>query len=551
MNNNLTVPVAYYQNRAIIMGLASPAEGGAWCGVDEKGMDFCFSASRFVIMGTAINTDLEAPAYLSGFRMQIEAEITRLGNMIPEILASGPARLEEIALKLNAKSNSQIFAIYFILVGDPLRFQQKHGVFRLNNAEEQEQIRAAQKSKAERAEFLEEVQSFISGAKLSAETQHQLYEELPLLAQEDGNKDLQRLISAKYPELDLPKAVQKLRLSCGELDPDTDPIVAASGIPVGFSDLNLSEKLLETQAAAGSTVIFSIDDEETRDYDDALSFESLESGYRVGIHVSNVASRLDLQGYLQREACRRGASFYAVNQVIPMLPSRYSEQDLSLVAGTVRPVLSLYLQVDKQGEIVDTELKSEALTVESNLSYRQVDKQIAAEPFATIMRFCEKHQASRDVETQGDKQRYYYYFRMVKDELLLKVIDNSSPARMMVEELMIIFNSRLAELAMANGLPVIYRNVNRYGGTGNESYPSQAYLSTLPEFHPGIGSAAYLHATSPIRRYTDLVNHYQILALLEGKAAPFSEDDLQLKIGIIEKKLFMLKELSHRSNRFW
>ncbi|MBP7310296.1 MAG: RNB domain-containing ribonuclease, partial [Candidatus Cloacimonetes bacterium] len=90
-----------------------------------------------------------------------------------------------------------------------------------------------------------------------------------------------------------------------------------------------------------------------------------------------------------------------------------------------------------------------------------------------------------------------------------------------------------------------------YGGTGNESYPSQAYLSTLPEFHPGIGSAAYLHATSPIRRYTDLVNHYQILALLEGKAAPFSEDDLQLKIGIIEKKLFMLKELSHRSNRFW
>ncbi len=551
LNENLMIPVAYYQNRELILGLASPSEDGLWQGVDEKGEKFSFAAARLVLKGKAIDSILEPAAYLVDLRKDIEIERRKLSELIPELLAQASATLEEIAVKLFAQTNAQAFAIYMVLVSDPQSYHHKHGVFRLNTAEERDLIVAAQEAKEERAIFLEEVSRFIAGAKLSDKVQHLLFQELPLLAQDSGAKDLQRLVAGAYPDIDFARAVQKLRQKCGEMDTETDPLLASAGIPLGFSDLVMAEPLITQNMDSGRVQIFSIDDEETRDYDDAISFEKVDKGFRLGIHVSNVASRIELQGLLHEEAARRGASFYAVNKVIPMLPSRYSEQELSLIMGTQRPVVSMYLELDEHSEILSRSIKSEVLPVRDNLSYRQVDRQITQEPFASIMRICNKHKAMRDVDVPGDKQRYYYYLRMVKGNLQLKMIDNASPARMMVEELMIIFNSGLAAYARERGLPVIYRNVNRYAGTGDDSFPSQAYLSTRAEFHPGIGSAAYLHATSPIRRYTDLLNHYQLLSSLEGRPAPFSEEDLLAKIVGIEKKLYALKDLSHRSERYW
>ena len=84
-----------------------------------------------------------------------------------------------------------------------------------------------------------------------------------------------------------------------------------------------------------------------------------------------------------------------------------------------------------------------------------------------------------------------------------------------------------------------------------DNYGIQAYLSTEAKFHPGVGVQAYLHATSPIRRFTDIVNQAQFSALLAGNGQCFSRQDLEELIFSIEKRLQLLRAVAHRSERYW
>ncbi|MDZ4121426.1 MAG: RNB domain-containing ribonuclease, partial [Candidatus Cloacimonadaceae bacterium] len=120
---------------------------------------------------------------------------------------------------------------------------------------------------------------------------------------------------------------------------------------------------------------------------------------------------------------------------------------------------------------------------------------------------------------------------------------------------MILYNRSFADFTVKNGLPAIYRNVEQYlqdnSDPDSSVINSAAFLSTRPDYHPGIGAEAYMHATSPIRRFTDLVNQYQVCGYLSSGQAVFSEAELDFMITEIEKTLLLQREVIQASGRYW
>lgn len=118
---------------------------------------------------------------------------------------------------------------------------------------------------------------------------------------------------------------------------------------------------------------------------------------------------------------------------------------------------------------------------------------------------------------------------------------------------MILYNKLLAKLAIKSGLPFLYRNIAEFRENDDaQQLPQiQAYLSTQGKFHPGVGSEAYLHASSPIRRFADIVNQAQFQAFLQEQKAPFNKEELEKLIPKLEKRLLRLRQIARRSENYW
>lgn len=542
--------MAFYQARQFVLGLITEAGDNRYRVYSESGDCGWFNAARFVLIGKSSYALDDVIASLLSFNEALETEIEYVSRLDYSFLKDA-MRLEDIAARLQLSRDSALFALYLHLKDHPDKFSHKKDAFRLKSIEEQQAYQAEDLLGRERESYLSQVREFLAGKEISATALDKLYTELPEILLDKKHRDLQRILRDDRADISLEEAVTTLRLKCGEISSDIDPAIAGAGIPVGFSALKQAEKLLPYAPGAGAVTAFCIDDEDTRDYDDAISLEPCGEGWKLGIHVSAAAARIAHGGNLFAEAMKRASSLYATNAVIPLLPPLYSEQELSLIAGQNRGVVSLYLTLDADLTITERVFKLETIAISHNYSYRQVDKAISSTPFAPLLRISNKLKDARQSTHGADKQRFFYYFKEVNGVLQLRRVDNYSPARLIVEELMIVFNSSFAAYAQEHGCPMIYRNITRFGNADDENPASQAYLSTKGEFHPGIGASAYLHASSPIRRVTDLLNQYQMIALLKDAAPIFTAPMLEEAISSIEKRLLLLREVGHKSQRYW
>jgi exoribonuclease-2 len=550
MKPKLASIVAFYQARHLVLGLITEAAESRYRVHNESGDCGWFNAARFVLVGDGSYALDDIPASLQQFEKAMAAEMDIVSRLDYSFLEDAML-LQDIAFRLQLNGDSAVFALYLYLKDHPERFSHKKELFRLKSAEERQAYIAVNQLEQEREAYLNQVRRYLAGNEMDANAMDRLYTELPEIISDKKHRDLQRIFRDAYGDISTDEAVHRLRLKCGELSANIDPAIAKSGIPVGFSALLQGVKLLPAAPGAGVVTAFCIDDEDTRDYDDAISLEPCDAGWKLGIHVSAAAARIALGGNLFEEALRRASSLYATNAVIPLLPPVFSEQELSLIAGENRAVVSLYLTLDEGFTITAREFKPETIRILRNYSYKEVDKAIANEPFIQLLRISNKLKEARQSSHSAGKQRFYYFFKEIKGILQLRRIDNDSPARLIVEELMIEFNSSFAAFAQERNCPMIYRNITRFGNLEDENSASQAYLSTQAEFHPGIGAKAYLHASSPIRRVTDLINQYQMIALLNSTTLPFDAPKLEDAIATIEKRLLLLREVGHRSQRYW
>ena len=374
-----------------------------------------------------------------------------------------------------------------------------------------------------------------------------------------------------------------------ENDPGVDilSMVRAYDLPMEFSEkiMNQVEKVSDVVQEAdfkGRTDLrdlqmVTIDGEDAKDLDDAVSLIMDGENYVLGVHIADVSNYVQENSALDREALKRGTSVYLVDRVIPMLPHKLSNGICSLNAGEDRLAMSCTMTISPKGEVVDSKVEETIICVDRRMSYTVVDKLLnkkeeeLSKEYETLLPMFFQMEELALILRKRRKTRGSIDFDFPETKVILdksgKPIDikpyDRNDATKLIEDFMLIANETIAEQFFWLEIPFLYRThdvpdsekiiklttfINNFGyslkTTNKEVHPKeiqrlltrlegsaeepliarltlrsmkQANYSTEATGHFGLACKYYSHFTSPIRRYPDLQIHRIIKEYLRGK----------------------------------
>lgn len=351
----------------------------------------------------------------------------------------------------------------------------------------------------------------------------------------------------------------------------------------------ITSKSVKKRKDFRNETVFTIDGEDARDFDDAVSIRKSEDGYyHLGVHIADVSEYVKPRGDIDNEAFERGTSVYFPEKVIPMLPERLCNDLCSLREGEERLTLSCLMKIDQKGKVIDREICPSVIRSKRRLTYTEVRKFFDGEETAlksledisvdlTLMRevaeiLKKKRAANGSIDLDVKDSRI-----SVDENGEIEVCaDEKDLAHGLIEEFMIAANCTVAEYAFYLSIPFIYRahedpseerlerfyafleglgisaRRNREGvystdfqkilsaAEGSPVFPlvnrvmlrtmQKAYYTTEAKGHFGLAEEHYCHFTSPIRRYPDLVVHRILKYVIENgtdKIEETFEEDAQ------------------------
>ncbi|HZW20099.1 ribonuclease catalytic domain-containing protein [Noviherbaspirillum sp.] len=296
---------------------------------------------------------------------------------------------------------------------------------------------------------------------------------------------------------------------------------------------------------------FSIDDVTTTEIDDALSVVHLPDGkLRVGIHIAAPGLGIKRNDALDAIARQRLSTVYMPGDKITMLPDELVEA-FTLAEGRTCPALSLYATLDPATwTVVSTETRAEAVPIAANLRHNDLDDVVTEEnlnagtgdyphkaDIELLWQWAQVLERGRMAKRESfglkpeQANRVDFNFYVENDVVSIVRRKRGAPLDKIVAELMIFANSTWGKLMHDHGVPGIYRSQG--GGGGGWAAKMQVRMVTHAAPHQGLGVDQYAWSTSPLRRYTDLVNQWQILACAEHGVtaplvAPFKPKDADL-----------------------
>jgi exoribonuclease-2 len=293
----------------------------------------------------------------------------------------------------------------------------------------------------------------------------------------------------------------------------------------GFPEIPTPE--LPAGLPRADVAAFSLDDATTTEIDDAFSVARRDGGaLRVGIHIAAPALGFAPGSEVDRIARERLSTAYMPGAKITMLPPGVIER-FSLTEGAARPAVSLYLDVEAATlDVLATETRVEDVPVATNLRHQEVDAlndRLAAGhadpavPFSgeleTLHRLALALEARRGKSGQSP-ERTEYSFHVERDRVTITERKRGAPLDKLVAELMILANGTWGRLLDGHGAAAIYRA---------QAPEGKVRMTTVAAEHQGLGLSHYAWASSPLRRYVDLVNQWQLVAVLRGEPPPFAK----------------------------
>lgn len=390
----------------------------------------------------------------------------------------------------------------------------------------------------------------------------------------DGTRDLQRRAFDLLAGAGVFTEDEPLELHRFEIEEDFSPaaLEEAEAIPRNpISDdrerLDLTD--LET---------FTIDDADTRDRDDALSLETVDGGYRIGIHIADAGALVPIEGAMNTEADRRMATLYLPERSIPMLPPEFVHGVGSLDPEQVRPAVSLLVKVDESGEVQDYEIKPSLIRSRAAISYVEADEAIADETHGwnhvlrPLSDLAQGLLARREQAGAFNVNREEMIIKVTTPtDIEVRVVARSTPARDLVSEMMVLCNSLMADYCKVNDIPASYRSQSAPDVSDLDLYDEEGVLRPLtrlqryrlmrrftpavigvtPTPHVGLGVDAYIQATSPLRRYPDLVMQRQISHFLASGEPVYSADDISSVAKRAEVQMRDLSRIEEARRRYW
>ena len=315
--------------------------------------------------------------------------------------------------------------------------------------------------------------------------------------------------------------------------------------------LNVWEELPQATVSA-----FSIDDATTTEIDDAFSVEKLANGnWRIGVHIAAPSLGMPRDSEGDKIAAQRLSTVYMPGQKITMLPDSVV-QAFTLSADCVCPALSMYNEVDGETlAILNHESRVERIHIAANLRHDTLEPLFNEEtlaagkldyPYASeltlLWNLVQKLEAGRGKPSDNSTQ-LDYNFHIENNHVSITQRRRGSPIDKVVSELMILVNSEWGKHLVEHGFVGIYRTQQN----------GKVKMSTVAAPHQGLGVAQYMWSSSPLRRYVDMVNQRQIIAMLrdEEPAYPKNDPALYATMRDFDTMYGIYNEFQRSMERYW
>ena len=404
-------------------------------------------------------------------------------------------------------------------------------------------------------------------------------------------------------------------------DPGVDimSIVKGYDLPTEFPEkvLNQAERVAKDVSTADMAgrmdlrewTMVTIDGEDAKDLDDAISITQEDGNYILGVHIADVTNYVQEKSALDREALKRGTSVYLVDRVIPMLPHTLSNGICSLNAGEDRLALSCIMTINEKGSVIDHKIAETVVHIDERMSYTSVKKILEDEDELEIERYrelvpmfklmAELSRILREKRTQrGSIDFDFPETKMILDEngkpIEIKPYDRNVATKI-IEDFMLLANETVAEDYFWQEIPFVYRThespdedkikklatfIHNFGhsmhisnkevrpkeiqkllakveGTAEDALISRLALRSMKQAkytpentgHFGLAASYYCHFTSPIRRYPDLQIHRIIKENLRGRMNEERRDHYDKILMEVAKQSSQRERLAEEAER--
>lgn len=318
--------------------------------------------------------------------------------------------------------------------------------------------------------------------------------------------------------------------------------------------------------------VYTVDDETTTEIDDGLSWEMLpDNREKLWVHIADPTRWLVPEDELDLDARKRGSTVYLPTGMIPMFPEILATGPMSLIQGEICCALSFGIILDETGGVEDYSIHASLIKPTYRLTYEDVndilESGVREEPeIAALGRWALKRKSWRYQQGAISINMPEATIKVKDDEVNIDLLDDSR-SRKLVAEMMILAGEVAARYGKTHSIPLPFR------GQPQPELPSEEELLLLPAGfvrscamrrcmpksemsinplrHAGLGLETYTQATSPIRRYSDLLTHFQIKAHLRGEVLPFSAEGLKevmMNVTSITQEVVMVER---QTNRYW
>jgi exoribonuclease-2 len=527
----------------------------------------------------------EAEPYLDPSSLEVAWELLQEAEE-----STDPASLA--MLLFSDQSPALCYAAYRLLSEDKIYFKKKGDRFEPRPASQVEdlllQIQRETQRQQEWESFVDKAKLALAGEEIAWDKQDrprlEIIERFALLGEESSQRNQATEILSVLERPTTAEGAFDTLVAMGLWHPHENLALRRSQIPRTFSEETLAMALHRLQSPPPDPddnrldlthlKVYTVDDVSTQEIDDGLSVEALEDGReRVWIHIADPTRWLMPGDDLDLEARRRCTTVYLPTGMIPMFPAELAIQAMSLIQGKTCCALSFGVCLSEAGEIEDYTICPSLIKPTYRLTYEDVDEMlelgIKAEPeLHRLAHWSQMRVHWRSGQGAISINMPESSIKVVEneDDIIIEVFDDS-PSRQMVAEMMILAGEVAARYGQQHELAIPFRSQPQPELPPDEELlllptgwvrdsairrcMTRSEVSITPNRHATLGLDSYSQVTSPIRRYTDLLAHFQLKAHLRGEPLPFSSAEVTELAQGASSGSYEATLVERQTKRYW